>query len=68
MMAYLLVDCMAAAFDRSQAEKDELADEIYGLKCSCSAIKEHYATSRHTLATMIHLEDMPCELQNWLLV
>ena len=67
MVADLLVDCMAAAFVRFQDEKDELADEIYGLKCSCSAIREYYVTSRHTLATMQHLEDMPCELKHWLL-
>ena len=66
MMADLLVDCMATAFEKSQAKLEGLADEWHGLESGCNAIKQHYLHSLNSATTRTHFESMPDQLREWL--
>ena len=66
MMADLLVDCMATAFEKSQAKLECLADEWDGLESGSTAIKQHYLHTLNTATTRTHFISMPRPLIEWL--
>ena len=66
MMADLLVDCMATAFEKSQAKLECLADEWNGLESGSTAIKQYYLHNLNTATTRTHFISMPRPLIEWL--
>ena len=66
MKAALLEDCMATAFEKSQAKLECLADEWNGLESGSTAIKQYYLHNLNTATTRTHFISMPRPLKEWL--